>query len=411
MSDNNTEKSKEDLNDLKEGEEPKEGEEQEPLKELQSWDDPSVDLKIKLLRGIYAFGFEQPSIIQKKAIIPFLEGKDLIAQAQSGTGKTGAFAISSLQLVNEKLNKTQCLILAPTRPLAKQICNVLTQIAQLLKTRIQLLIGGTKTENDIEKLINNVPHIVVGCPGRIHDMIRRKHLKTKGINLLVIDEADEMFSSGFKEQVYKIFQYMNNDIQICLFSATFPSELHHLANKFMRDPLKILVERNQLTLKGIAQFYIGLKDDEQKYMTLKDLFSGLAITQVIIYCNSINRVENLYDAMKRDEFPVERMHGSMDEEERTRVYNQFKSGGCRVLLSTDLLARGIDIQQVSIVINFDLPKSIHTYLHRIGRSGRWGRKGVGINFITKRDVQKLEEIKRFYSTDVNEMPSDYSTFL
>ena len=181
---------------------------------LKSWDDEDLNLKIKLLRGIYAYGFEQPSIIQKRALWPFLSGNDLIAQAQSGTGKTGAFAIGSLETVDETLEKTQCIILAPTRPLAKQIFTVIKQIGQLLKTQCQLLIGGTKTEIDIEGLLHNIPHIVIGTPGRIHDMIRRKHLKTKDIKLLVIDEADEMFSSGFKEQIYKIFQYMNNDIQI-----------------------------------------------------------------------------------------------------------------------------------------------------------------------------------------------------
>ena len=394
-----------------ENEDNMENQENEINEEFKLWDDENVNLKENLLRGIYAYGFEQPSIIQKKAIIPFIKKKDLIAQAQSGTGKTGAFAISSLQLVDESLLKTQIIILAPTRPLARQIFNVINELGRLLKISTQLLIGGTKTDKDIEKIKINVPQIIIGCPGRIHDMIRRKFIKTDKINLLVIDEADEMFSAGFKEQIYKIFQFMNNNIQICLFSATVPSELHHLANKFMRDPIKILIKREELTLKGIAQFYIALSSDEMKYMTLKDLFNGLSITQVIIYCNSIQRVENLCNVMKEDNFPVEGIHGGMDELERKKVYNQFKTGNCRVLISTDLLARGIDIQQVSIVINFDIPKNIHTYLHRIGRSGRWGRKGIGINFITKRDIQKINEIKRFYKTDIEEMPNNFAAFL
>ena len=379
--------------------------------DIHTWEDDHIELKNKLLRGIYAYGFENPSIIQKKAIVPMINKHDMIAQAQSGTGKTGAFTISTLQLIDETKNETQAIILAPTRPLARQIKTVFTNIGRMMKINVHLLIGGTKTENDISILSKITPHIIVGCPGRIHDMIRRRHVKTNNIKILVIDEADEMFSAGFKDQIYKIFQYMNNDIQVCLFSATVPSELHRLSNKFIRNPIKILVKREELTLKGIAQFYINLNNDEHKYETLKDLFSGLAITQVIIYCNSINRVENLFDAMYNDKFPVERIHGSMGEEERKSVFQKFKSGDCRVLLSTNLLARGIDIQQVSIVINFDIPKSVHTYLHRIGRSGRWGRKGVGINFVTKRDIQKMNEIKRFYSTTIDEMPMDYSSFL
>jgi len=379
--------------------------------ELQSWEDERLDLKINLLRGIYAYGFEEPSSIQKKAILPFIKRNDLIAQAQSGTGKTGAFTIGTLQSIDENVKETQAIILAPTRPLARQIFNVFKDLGGMLHVQCQLLIGGTRTEDDIEKIAFNTPQIVIGCPGRIHDMIRRKHLKVDKVGILVIDEADEMFSAGFKEQIYKVFQYMNNEIQICLFSATVPAELHQLVNKFMRDPIKILVKREDLTLKGIAQFYIALGNDEQKYETLKDLFSGLSITQVIIYCNSIARVDSLYEAMKKDEFPVQCIHGSMNEKDRQETYNQFKLGGCRVLLSTDLLARGIDIQQVSIVINFDLPRSIHTYLHRIGRSGRWGRKGVGINFVTKRDIQKLNEVRKYYNTEINEMPSDYTSFL
>ena len=211
--------------------------------------------------------------------------------------------------------------------------------------------------------------------------------------------------------MYNIFQYMNDDTQVCLFSATMPEELHELSNRFMRHPTKILIKQEELTLQGIAQFYIGLDNDEHKYATLKDLFGGMSMSQVIIYCNSIRRVDDLYEAMKHDSFPVEKIHGGMKEDDRQKTYMAFKSGDCRVLISTDLLARGIDIQQVSIIINFDVPKSVHTYLHRIGRSGRWGRKGVGINFTTRRDFMNLTRIKEYYSTEIKELPSDYSSYL
>ncbi len=275
----------------------------------------------------------------------------------------------------------------------------------------QLLVGGTSTEEDRDKLETNHPQIIIGCPGRVHDMIRRKYLSTQHIGLMILDEADELLSHGFKDQIYKIFQFMNNDIQIGLFSATMPAELNSLTAKFLRRPIKILIQKEMLTLQGIQQFHINLDNDEHKYTTLKDLFGTLSVSQAIIYCNSIRRVDDLYEAMKHDEFPVERLHGSLDESERRSIYATFKNGSCRVLIATDLLARGIDIQQVSIVINFDVPKSVHTYLHRIGRSGRWGRKGVGINFVTRRDVPKLKEIEQFYSTQVKEFPQNYKELI
>lgn len=378
---------------------------------INSWEDDNLSLKTKLLRGIYSYGFENPSPIQKKAIIPLIKRHDVIAQAQSGTGKTGAFVIGALQILDEKIKDPQVLILAHTRELARQIFAVIKALGQQMDIGYQLLVGGTSTDEDREKLAANRPQIIIGCPGRVHDMIRRKYLKTNKINLMILDEADELLSHGFKEQIYKIFQFMNNDIQIGLFSATMPQELSILTSKFLRHPIKILIQKEMLTLQGIQQFFINLDNDAHKYTTLKDLFGTLSVSQAIIYCNSIRRVDDLFDAMKHDEFPVERLHGDLDSFERKKIYASFKSGNCRVLIATDLLARGIDIQQVSIVINFDVPKNVHTYLHRIGRSGRWGRKGVGINFVTRRDVQKLKDIEQFYSTQVKEFPQNYKELI
>ena len=348
--------------------------------EISEWDDPTLNLRPALLRGIYAFGFEKPSPIQKKGLIPLIQpghkGKrrDIIAQAQSGTGKTACFGVGSLQIIDHELEATQVLILAPTHELASQIKGVITDIGRFEKVKVQLLVGGTSVDSDRQKLDEDPPHIVVGTPGRVHDMIRRKYLKTEKIDLIVLDEADEMLSAGFKDQIYKIFQYMHNDIQIGLFSATVPETLEQLTTKFMRNPIKILVKADMLTLQGIAQYYIRLDSDEHKYATIKDLFEGLTISQAIIYCNSTRRVDDLEEAMVQDNFPVKKIHGKMEESERKDVHKDFKNGGCRVLITSDLFARGIDIQQVSVVINFDVPKSEHTYLHRIGRSGRWGKK-------------------------------------
>ena len=384
--------------------------------EIQSWDDTPL-IRDNVLRGIYAIGFEQPSPIQKKGIVPMIrtnkDGKrrDIIAQAQSGTGKTGCFSVGVLNIVNPENKYTQGLILAPTHELAGQIRDVITDLGRFDNIVTQLLVGGTSVDGDREKLDNDPPHIIVGTPGRVHDMIRRKYLKTEKIQVIVLDEADEMLSQGFKDQIYKIFQYMPSSVQIGLFSATMPPECEALSDKFMNHPNKILVKAEQLTLQGIAQYFVRLDGDEQKYLVLKDLFAGLSVSQAIIYCNSTRRVDDLHEAMLADEYPVAKIHGKMDEADRKETNKQFRAGQHRVLITSDLYARGIDVQQVSIVINFDVPKSEHTYLHRIGRSGRWGRKGVAINFITKHDGARIKHFEEYYNTQIVEMPADFTSHL
>lgn len=386
---------------------------------IQGWEDDKINLSTQLLRGIYAYGFEKPSPIQKKVLVPMtsMKNRDIIAQAQSGTGKTGAFAISVLHKLNlndyKNITKTFALILAPTHELAMQSMRVFTNIGKFMKPalKVELLVGGTSIEDNKNNLTQNVPHIVVGTPGRVQDMLRRKYLKVNDLKTVIIDEADEMFSSGFKEQIYKIMQYFPEKIQIGLFSATMDNDLEELSKKFMVNPIKILVKAEQLTLQGIAQYFVNLNDDMQKYETLKDIFGTLTISQAIIYCNSTKRVDDLEEAMKEDDFPVRKIHGKMRESERKQTYKDFKEGGARVLITSDLFARGIDVQQVSIVINFDIPKNEHTYLHRIGRSGRWGRKGVAINFQTKYDIARLKKFEEYYNTQIDEMPANYTEHL
>jgi translation initiation factor 4A len=371
--------------------------------DIVNWD--QLDLKDNLLRGIYGYGFENPSPIQKRGISPILSGKDVIAQAQSGTGKTGAFTISTIQRIDESVNEIQGLILAPTRELAIQIHAVTTKIGTFVENlTCALLIGGRSVEQDV-KDIEKGPQIVIGTPGRIHDLIRRRKINPKTIKLMVMDEADEMLSIGFKEQIYNIFQFLGSNVQIALFSATLPSEIQSITEKFMRDPIKILVKTESITLEGIQQYYVAIENDAQKYETLKDLFQSISVNQCIIYCNSINRVADLCEALNKDNFPVCCIHSGMEKDDRTKAYEDFTSGGSRVLISTNLTARGIDVQQVSTVINFDIPKDIHTYIHRIGRSGRWGRKGMGINFITRADIRKIREIEQYYETQIEELPS------
>eukprot|EP00941_MAST-03F_sp_MAST-3F-sp1_P000181 g181.t1 len=362
-----------------------------------------MELREELLRGIYAYGFEKPSAIQQRGILPILEGNDTIAQAQSGTGKTATFSISILQKVDLEQNCCQALVLAPTRELAQQIQKVMVALGDYMKCKVHACVGGTAVREDI-RILNSGVHIVVGTPGRVYDMINRGALKIDECGIFCLDEADEMLSRGFKDQIYDIFKYLPEKVQVALFSATMPSEVLDVTNKFMREPVRILVKRDELTLDGIKQFYIAIEREEWKLDTLCDLYETLTITQAIIYCNTRRKVDWLTEKMQSRDFTVSCMHGDMDQKERELILREFRSGSSRVLITTDLLARGIDVQQVSLVINYDLPSNRENYIHRIGRSGRFGRKGVAINFLATGDVRYLRDIEQFYNTQIDEMP-------
>jgi translation initiation factor 4A len=369
-----------------------------------------MDLRDDLLRGIYALGFETPSAIQQRAIKPILLGHDTIAQAQSGTGKTATFAISSLQKLDLSRRECQTMILSPTRELAQQTMRVIEAMGDHMKARVHACVGGTAVREDIRLLQEGV-HIVVGTPGRVFDMINRRALRMDFVTLFVLDEADEMLSRGFKDQIYAVFQYLPDKVQVALFSATMPSDVLDVTERFMRNPIRILVKRDELTLEGIKQFYISIEREEWKLGTLYDLYESLTITQAIIYCNTRRKVDWLTEKMQEKSFTVSAMHGEMDQRERDLIMREFRAGATRVLITTDLLARGIDVQQVSLVINYDLPTNRENYIHRIGRSGRFGRKGVAINFITAADIRYLRDIESFYHTQIEEMPSNVAELL
>jgi len=369
-----------------------------------------LNLKDDLLRGIYGYGFEKPSAIQQRGILPLLKGHDTIAQAQSGTGKTATFAISTLQIVDASKKECQALILAPTRELAGQIQKVCVALSDYLKIVIHACVGGTAVRDDIAQLKSGV-HVVVGTPGRVYDMINRGALKLASCRLFCLDEADEMLSRGFKDQIYDVFKFLPEKVQVALFSATMPMDVLEVTNRFMRDPVRILVKRDELTLEGIKQFYISIDQEDWKLDTLCDLYETLTITQAIIYCNTRRKVDWLMEKMQSRDFTVSAMHGDMDQRERDLILREFRSGSSRVLITTDLLARGIDVQQVSLVINYDLPTNRENYIHRIGRSGRFGRKGVAINFLTKTDVRYLRDIEQFYNTQIEEMPMNVADLI
>jgi len=368
---------------------------------IKNWDD--LDLKNEILRGIYSHGFERPSDIQQKAILPIINKRDVIAQAQSGTGKTGSFSISALQRVDFSSNDCQVLIVAPTRELVLQIFSVILNIGTFIDNlKVKTLIGGTSVSDDIQELKNKPPQIVVGTPGRIFDMIKRRKLDLSTVKLFMLDEADEMLSIGFKDQIHTIFQYFNESVQVAIFSATMPNDIIELSDKFMINPHKIIMKAEELSLEGIEQFYIATVNDEDKYAWIKTIFNQISVAQCIIFANDVNRVVDLTAALHKDGFPVCCIHSSLTKSQRDEVLTDFRSMKYNVMISSNITARGIDIQQVNIVINFDVPNNVHTYLHRIGRGGRWGRKGTAINFVSKRDIYTMQKIEKYYNISINE---------
>uniref|UniRef100_A0A8I6GF11 RNA helicase n=1 Tax=Rattus norvegicus TaxID=10116 RepID=A0A8I6GF11_RAT len=348
------------------------------------------NLSESLLRGMYAYGFEKPSAIQQRAILPCIKGYDVIAQAQSGSGKTATFAISILQQIELDLKATQALVLAPTSELAQQIQKVVMALGDYMGASCHACIEGTNVRAEVQKLQMEAPHIIMGTPGRVFDMLNWRYLSPKYIKMFVLDEADEMLSRGFKDQIYDIFQKLNSNTQVVLLSATMPSDVLEVTKKFMRDPIRILVKKEELTLEGIRQFYINVEREEWKLDTLCDLYETLTITQAVILINTRRKVDWLAEKMHARDFTVSAM--------------EFRSGSSRVLITTDLLARGIDVQQVSLVINYDLPTNRENYVHRIGRGGQFGRKGVASNMVTEEDKRTLRDIETFYNTSIEEMP-------
>ena len=347
-----------------------------------------LNLKPDLLRGIYGYGFEKPSIIQQKAILPIIKGNDVIAQAQSGTGKTAAFAIGTLQLVEPDKDEIQCLILSPTRELAHQTSIVYQFLGEYLKIKVCLLIGGTKVGADIDKLKEG-PQVLVGSPGRVLDLIKRKRISLGYLQTFVLDEADEMLSKGFLDVIKEIISLIPSTAKILLFSATMPKDIE------------------ELTLEGIKQYYVFLKK-EDKLDVLFQIYRGIEIAQAIIYCNTKRTVETVSEELKKKGHMISSIHGDLKQFERDSVMRDFRSGVTRVLVTTDLLARGIDVYQVSLVINYEMPKEKETYIHRIGRSGRFGRKGNAINFVTPAEKDALEEIQKYYNTTIEQLPTDLS---
>lgn len=369
-----------------------------------SFDD--MGLPDELLRGIYSYGFEKPSAIQKKGIVPIREGRDILAQAQSGTGKTGTFTIGSLSRIDPTLKKVQVLILVHVRELAHQIRDVVNAIGSFYNITAHCATGGPPIKEDI-RAIEKGCQVLVGTPGRIYDLMYRNYLHRDYVRVLVMDEADQMLQDKFREQVMYILQMgFPKETQVALFSATMPDEVVEVADTILRNPVRILVNPEEVPLEGIAQYFVPLEREEWKYDTLCDLYQQLNINQALIYCNKRQKAEWLAKKMTEQGFPLGFIHGEMDIEERKTRMKEFRNGTLRVMISTDMLARGIDVQQVSLVINYELPTQKENYIHRIGRAGRFGRKGVTINLISEDEAKAMEEIEKHYNIKLTNLPQN-----
>lgn len=370
-----------------------------------------MDIPMNILRGIFAFGFEKPSEIQKRGIKPIMDGNDVMAQAQSGTGKTGTFTIGSLSRVDPDNQCTQVLILVPTRELAQQIENVVKGIASHTKITVYSATGGIPVRDDISALQRGA-HVLIGTPGRIYDLMERHALKRDSIKVLIFDEADQMLEGRFRDQMDCILNMgFPATTRVALFSATMPQEVIDVAERLLKDPVRILLPPEKVTLEGIRQYYVEVEQDAWKFDCLCDLWQHMNISQAIIYANQRTKVEYLAKRLQENGFEVSFIHGDMDPKERRACISSFREGASRVLVSSDLLARGIDVQQVSLVINFELPVQRENYIHRIGRSGRFGRKGVAINLVTPAELRDLRDIEKFYATSVATLPSNISEIL
>jgi translation initiation factor 4A len=443
-----------------------------------------MKLRPDLLRGILAYGLEMPSEVQQRAVLPLLRGRDTIVQSQSGTGKTALYALCILQQLDLALAECQALVLLPTRQLAQAVGRVMERMAAfMVGARVHTLIGfhgargeqavheaegGEQAVHDDTRALQSGIHVVLGTPSSVHAMLKRRALDTRSVKHVSLDDADEMLSRGFKDQIYEVFKFLPGkaaaaaaaagvewapvaqskggagekgkakvaaekkkkmkatgaaavtpaaacglgvQVQVALFSATMPLEVLEVAARFMCNPVRFFVKKDELTLEGIKQFYIAVEREEWKLDTLCDLYETLTFSRAIIYCNTRRKVDWLTDKMAERDFTASAMHGDMDQKERDIVLREHRSGSLHVLITTDILARGIDIQRTALVINYDLPTNRENYIHRIGRLSqevRLGRPGVAINFLTAGDVRYLRDIEEFYNTQIEEMPMDGS---
>jgi len=369
----------------------------------------NLNLNEDLLKGLYLYGFKNPSSIQIKGIEAINTLKDCIIQSQSGTGKTATYLLGILNNLEDNKNS---IIITPTRELAEQVHKVALSIASQTQLKIVKCIGGTDL-NETRNLVKDA-HLVIGTIGRIFHMVTDKKININKLKILVLDEADEILSNGINDHLSSILNIMPMNTQIVLISATMSINVFSFSKEHMHNPIKILLKNNEVIVELISQFYIDVDIEENKFDILLDLYNLVSTSQAIIFCNTIKKIEWVEQNLKTNNFTVMVIHSNMTQEERETTIKDFREGNTRILLTSDLLSRGIDIPQVNMVINYDIPVNKETYVHRIGRCGRFDKKGVAITLIKMKepsDIKIYDRLKNYYKIDIKEMPADINTYL
>lgn len=369
----------------------------------------NLGIKDELLKGVFIYGFKNPSPIQVKGIKAINTGNDCILQSQSGTGKTGTFLLGIMNNIN---NNEKSVIISPTRELAKQTYNVAVEISKYSKLNVDIFIGGTNIVDDFKKIKDC--NVIIGTIGRVNHIFQKKKYLYNSIKIFVCDEADNIFNNNVNKDIYNIISSVNSDTQKILISATLNNYVFSISEKFLENPIKILLKKTEIAVDLISQFYVDTEVEEYKLDVFLDLYNIISTTQAIIFCNTIRTVDWLSKELIDKNFAITAIHSKMSQDDRNMIVNEFREGKTRLLLTTDLLARGIDIPQVNLVINYDLPINKETYIHRIGRCGRFGKKGVSISMVKMNDsneVRILNRMKNYYNIDISELPEDIETYI
>lgn len=372
------------------------------------------DLKLsqELIKGVYLHGFTQPTPIQIKGINSITTGKDCILQSQSGTGKTATYLLGVMNRLDATETGCQGVIITPTRELADQVYAVAINLAKYTNFKITKCVGGTNVYQNRDELKNAT--LVIGTIGRLSHMINENKINSHKVKFVVLDEADDLLANGVNDKLQFILDKIPCGVQIVLISATMSNNVFSISKIFMHDPIKILLKNNEVIIDLITQFYIDVETEESKFDTLLDLYNLVSAAQTIIFCNTIRKVEWLEQQLKLNNFTITTIHSNMNQSERDNIVKEFRDGNTRLLLTTDLLSRGIDIPQVNMVINYDLPANKETYVHRIGRCGRFDKKGVAITLVKSTDpcdIKTFNRMKHYYNMDIKEMPISIGQYL
>ena len=372
----------------------------------------TLNLNENLVKGIYLYGFTKPSKIQIIGIKSINTGKDCILQSQSGTGKTATYLLGILNRINYEENKNQGLILTPTHELSEQVYDVAMQLSKYLNINVVKCIGGTNLLENRENL--KTAHLIIGTVGRVSHMINEKKINSHNIKFIVLDEADVLLEEGLNDKLKDIYSKCLENIQCIMISATVTQNVISVSKKIMHDPIKILLKNSEIAVDLISQFYVNVEKEELKFDTLLDLYSLMSTSQAIIFANTIKKVDWLKEQLEKENFEITFIHGKLSAKEREDIVKEFREGKTRILLTTDLLARGIDIPQVNLVINYDLPPDKETYIHRIGRCGRFDKKGVAITMVKMEDASDnklFNRMKFYYRIKIDELPENIEKYI